>query len=172
MKKSRYFSELSFAYDGEINDLQTDSEGKTVFEARLKEKRQALAAILPMIEFSPEMVLPVFYGAFTFIDPSSVQAAVRCEPDDDDFPAWNELASGVSLAKWAPSLVDAVLAEPAGDAFMVAAAGIEYLRQFDSEASQSVGDGEEESEGDEEDADLAEQGDDWLAEQGFDSARG
>ena len=64
MKNSRYFSELSFSYDAEINDLLTDSEGNSVFKTRLMEKRKEIKSILPMIEFSPEMVLPVFYDGF------------------------------------------------------------------------------------------------------------
>ena len=56
MKKSRYFSDLIKNYIDEIDDLVTDSEGKSVLQKRLNEKRREIDAILPMIEFSPEMV--------------------------------------------------------------------------------------------------------------------
>lgn len=174
MKNSRYFSELSFSYDAEINDLLTDSEGNSVFKTRLMEKRKEIKSILPMIEFSPEMVLPVFYDGFSFPDPQAMVAAAMCEPDDEDFPGWDDLSSVITVETWARPLVDAVLAESAGEAFMVTAACLEFIRKFDSSAPVPVAvdeesDGENGDGGDDGDQDLAEMGDDWLAEQGFDS---
>jgi hypothetical protein len=179
MTHSRYFSELAFAYDGEINDLLTDSEGKTVFKARLAEKRRELTAILPMIEFSPEMVLPVFFDAFRFPNRPALLAACRCEPDEDDFPTWDALVTDLQIEDWAKPLIEQVLAESAGEMFMVSAACLEFIRQADNAApARAAKDDEEQdeendenSEGrdDDEDGDLAEMGDDWLAEQGFDS---
>ena len=69
MKKSRYFAELMESYSAEIDDLVSDSEGKSVLQKRLAIKRQELPAILPMIEFSPEMVAVAFYDAFTVKSP-------------------------------------------------------------------------------------------------------
>lgn len=173
MKKSHYFYELSAAYEAEIDDLFSDSEGKSALKARLKEKRQALKAILPMIEFSPEMVAPVFFDAFSFANKSLLQQLIQTEPDDGDFPAWATLAEHISLADWASPLLEHVLSEPAGDAFMVSVVGLEFMRlntgttaateQDSSQAERNLDDG------DDEDSDLAEAGDNWLAEQGFDS---
>lgn len=172
MNKSYYFAELAAAYDAEIQDLLSDSEGKSALQARLAEKRRELKALLPMLEFSPEMVVPVFYDALSFTDPHVLAATVCCEPEDGDFPAWDHLSPVISLANWALPLLETVLAEAAGDHFMVTVAGLEFLRKYDS-ASAAQADVEEK---DEEDADAAEQdlaeaGDDWLAEQGFDSAK-
>jgi hypothetical protein len=75
VKKSYYFAELSSSYDAEIQDLLNDSEGKSALKGRLKEKRQELASILPMIEFAPEMVVPVFYDAFSFANPKAMASS-------------------------------------------------------------------------------------------------
>ncbi|MBS1129743.1 MAG: hypothetical protein H6R16_745 [Proteobacteria bacterium] len=188
MKKSYYFAELSASYDAEIQDLLNDSEGKSALKLRLKEKRQELKSILPMIEFSPEMVVPVFYDGFSFPNPKAMAAAVMCEPDDGDFPSWDDVSAVVKLESWAAPYLAAVLAEGAGEAFMVTAACLEFIRKFDHSAPQSAskndddddeerGDEEDRSsrnsdeEGDDEDRDLAEAGDDWLGEQGFDSLK-
>lgn len=177
MNKSYYFSELSSSYDAEIQDLLNDSEGKSALKARLKEKRQELKAILPMIEFSPEMVVPVFYDGFSFTNPKAMAAAVMCEPEDGDFPCWDKLSSLVTVESWASPYVDAVLAESAGEEFMVTAACLEFIRKFDTAGQMPVADDEEtknennndDEDGDDDDRDLAEAGDDWLGEQGFDS---
>jgi hypothetical protein len=176
MKQSYYFAELASAYDAEIQDLLSDSEGKSALKARLAEKRQELKAILPMIEFSPEMVVPVFYDGLSFDNPKAMIAAIQCEPDDDDFPSWESLAADISFASWARPLVDAVLGESAGENFMVTVAGLEFIRQFDHSAPQKADDSEDEDaeknesdSDDDEDRDLGDAGDDWLADQGFDS---
>lgn len=173
MKNSYYFSELAASYDAEIEDLLTDSEGNSALNGRLRQKRQELQAILPMIEFSPEMVVPVFYDGFSFADPQAMAAAVMCEPDDDDFPSWEALASAITVEPWARPMVDAVLAESAGEVFMVTAACLEFIRKFDTSApAPAAGDEDASSDGKDEgdeDGDLAEAGNDWLADQGFDS---
>lgn len=182
MKKSYYFAELSSLYDAEIQDLLNDSEGNSALKARLKEKRQELKAILPMIEFAPEMVVPVFYDGFSFANPKAMAAVVRCEPDDGDFPAWDAVSPFVTVAAWAAPYLAAVLAERAGEAFMVTAACLEFIRKFDINAPQAASDDDEDSsrersddddgrDDDGEDRDLAEAGDDWLGEQGFDSLK-
>jgi len=179
VKKSYYFAELSSSYDAEIQDLLTDSEGKAALKGRLKEKRQELTSLLQMIEFCPEMVVPIFYDGFVFANNKAVAAAVTCEPDDDDFPTWDSLASSVKFESWAAPLVEAVLAERAGEEFMVTAACLEYIRKFDQSApapaadDESRGERNDDEDGGEEDEDrdLAEAGDDWMAEQGFDSVK-
>lgn len=177
MKKSPFFAELSAAYGAEIDDLSTDSEGKTVLSARLKAKRQQLETLVQMIEFAPEMVLPVFYGAFTFANAGALGHAVRCEVDDDDFPAWDELSQSLSLADWAVPLADRILAAGGGEQFMVMAAGIEFLRTRDTAAPadpepKEKNDFNEDADEDGDAEDLGEAGADWMAEQGFDSHNG
>lgn len=190
MKKSYYFAELASSYDAEIQDLLNDSEGKSALRARLQEKREQLGALLPMIEFSPEMVVPVFYDAFSFTAPKAMHAAIACEPDDDDFPDWDRLSAAFKLADWAQAYCDEVLADGAGETFMVTAACLEFIRKFEHSApapsrtdddEDKEDDGEQRREGrsgtsdgddaDDEDRDLAEAGDDWLGEQGFDSLK-
>lgn len=179
MKQSYYFSELSASYDAEIQDLLSDSEGKSALKARLAEKRQELASILPMMEFAPEMVIPVFYDGLSFTNPKAMTAAVRCEPDDGDFPTWDALSADIKFEAWARPLLAAVLAEGAGEEFMVTVACLEYIRKFDTAAPAAAAEDDEsrsekfddEDDGDDESRDLAEAGDDWLADQGFDSAK-
>lgn len=176
MKKSPFFEELSSAYFAELDDLTTDSEGKTVLSARLKEKRKQLDTLLQMIEFAPEMVLPIFYGAFSFTDLRAMSQALQCEPDDDDFPAWDELSRSLTLAEWATPLADRVLAAGGGEQFMVIAAAAEMLRNHDTAApapaAEEKNDFDEEGDEDGELGDLGEAGADWLSEQGFDSHNG
>ena len=81
MKISRYFSDLIKNYIDEVDDLVTDSGGRSVLQKRLDEKRREIDAILPMIEFSPEMVSVVFYGAFGFRSPEIMQQVVLSEFD-------------------------------------------------------------------------------------------
>lgn len=182
MKKSYYFAELSSSYDAEIQDLLNDSEGKSALKARLKEKRQELASILPMIEFAPEMVVPVFYDAFSFANPKAMAAVVDCEPDDGDFPGWDHVSPLVTVAEWAAPYLAAVLAERAGEEFMVTAASLEFIRKFDHSAPPAAAEDDEDEdrersddddgrEDDDGERDLAEAGDDWLGEQGFDSLK-
>lgn len=177
MKKSPYFYELSAAYEAEIDDLFSDSEGKSALKARLQEKRQALKAILPMIEFSPEMVAPVFFDAFAFPNKALCHQLIQAEPNEGDFPEWVTIADHISIADWAKPLVDMVLTDPAGERFMVSVAGLEFIRLYTGASTASAADSEKDSpnrsqnpdDGDDDDTDLAEAGDDWLAEQGFDS---
>lgn len=175
MKKSRYFSDLIKNYIDEIDDLVTDSEGKSVLQKRLNEKRQAIGAILPMIEFSPEMVSVVFYDAFDFRSPEIMQQVVLSEPGDTAFFAWTELESELTVSPWAEPLIEASLKVDGGDAFLVAAAALEFLRGRDSlsapmRESEPEAEKEDDDEGGDEDGsdDLNEAGADWLAEQGFD----
>lgn len=186
MKKSYFFDELSSSYDAEIQDLLNDSEGNSALKGRLKEKRQELKSILPMIEFAPEMVVPVFYDAFSFPNSGAMAAAVMCEPDEGDFPSWDDIRASIKVEAWAAPYVEAVLAEAAGEDFMVTAACLEFIRKFDHSAppaaakkdddedrdDDSRDNGRNDDDGsDDDDRDLAEAGDDWLGEQGFDSLK-
>lgn len=173
MKKSRYFSDLIKNYIDEIDDLVTDSGGKSVLQKRLDDKRREIDAILPMIEFSPEMVAVVFYGAFGFKSPEIMQQVVLSEPEDATFFAWAELESELTVSDWARPLIESSLKADGGDAFLVAAAALEFLRGKDSLAApmrESEVEKEDDDEGGDEDGldDLNAAGADWLAEQGFD----
>lgn len=178
MNKSRYFSDLLQSYNDEIDDLVTDSEGKSVLQKRLNDKRGAIDTILPMIEFSPEMVSVVFYGAFGFMSSEVMQQLVLNEPDDAGFLSWSALKPELTIAGWAEPLIELSLKAQGGDTFLVSTAALEYLRSKGSAATSASGrDGEKEQDGhaddgeesgDDEDRDLNEAGADWLAEQGFD----
>lgn len=175
MKKSRYFSDLIKNYIDEVDDLVTDSEGKSVLQKRLNEKRQEIDAILPMIEFSPEMVSVVFYDAFDFKSNEIMQQVVLSDPGDATFFAWTELESELTISAWAKPLIESSLKVEGGDAFLVATAALEFLRGKDSLAApmrESEAEAEEEKDNEENDEggsdDLNEAGADWLAEQGFD----
>lgn len=174
MKKSPYFSELIKNYIDEVDDLVTDSEGKSVLQKRLNEKRREIDAILPMIEFSPEMVAVAFYGAFDFNSAEIMQQVVLSEPGDSAFFAWSELESELTVSSWARPLIESSLKVNGGDAFLVTTAALEFMRGKDS-VSAPMRESEPEAEQEEDDDrdedgmdDLNEAGADWLAEQGFD----
>lgn len=174
MKKSFFFSDLSQRYNEELDDLLTDSEGKTVLNKRLNDKRQAIASILPMIEFSPEMVAVAFYGAFNFKSTEIMQQIVLSHPGDTNFLPWAVIQSELTIATWATPLITAALAAPGGDDFLVATAALEFLRQKDKVAAslealaEDANTGERGDEDDDEAHDLSEAGEQWLSEQGFD----
>lgn len=171
MKKSRYFSELSKSYLDEVDDLVTDSAGVSVLQKRLNDKRGAIGSILPMIEFSAEMVAVVFYDAFDFESPEIMLQIVQSEPDDSDFVAWDELETQLTVAAWAQPLIEASRQARGGEAFLVTAAALEFMRTRPSSHEQPVAEVGDESEANEDDGDedLSEAGADWLAEQGFET---
>lgn len=198
MKFSRYFQDLMLVYKAELDDLRSDSEGKDVLRHRLKEKREQLPFLLPMMESNPEMLASAFHGAFLFMNPLIFEALVSKEANK--LPAWKSLSASVKLESWAEKLAQLVLADPAGNTFLVTAACLEYLSRSQKTrgATSSIGDDVtdedgQEHDGDEDerlhengdldgnygrhgrddgddgdDMDLEEAGADWLAEQGFD----
>lgn len=191
MKFSRYFQELMLVYKAELDDLRTDSEGKDVMRHRLKEKREQLPFLLPMMAENPEMLATAFHGAFLFMNPLTFENLASKEANK--LPNWKSLAASVKLEPWADKLAKLVLAEEEGDRFLVTAACLEYLsRSHHTRASAAAEqeDGEDQEEQDEshedsdldgnygrhgrddgddgDDVDLEEAGADWLAEQGFD----
>ena len=176
MKKSRYFSNLFKSYVDEVEDLLTDSEGKFVLQKRLNDKRREIDAILPMIEFSPEMVSVVFYGAFTYTSPEIMQQLVLSEPDHSDFLTWAVLKQQLTVCDWAEPLIESSLKAPGGDTFLVATAALEFLRTHARSAAPlpeqaaEYGSGDEDSEDSADD--LGEAGANWLTEQGFESLEG
>ena len=175
MKKSRYFSDLFRSYLDEIDDLVTDSDGKSVLQKRLRDKRREMDALLSMIDFSPEMVAVVFYDAFDFHSADVMQRLVLSEPELSGFLAWDALKENLTVAPWAEALVEASLKAPGGDGFLVATAALEFLRNRDTfaapaEESRAERTRDDEDGGGDDDADdLGEAGADWLAEQGFET---
>ena len=173
MKKSNYFSELIKSYNVEIDDLVSDSAGHSVLQQRLNDKRHEIGAILPMIEYSTEMVAVIFYDAFDFKSPGIIQQIVLSEPDDTDFVAWEELKNELTVADWAEPLIDAALQVRGGDAFLVTAAALEFLRTRTSSFEPEPEVADEDDQGNDDDdgdaGDLSEAGADWLSEQGFET---
>jgi len=177
MQTSEYFLNLTALYEAEIEDLQSDTDGRNVLAKRLKEKRAQLPQLLPMLDYSPEMVAPAFFGAFSFASPAPMAEVLRRAPQDDGFPTWAALAPTVAVAPWAQPLVTTVLAEADGDTFLVVTAALEFLRRHGRAAvpadtppaapTRRLADEEDDNEQDD-GIDLAEAGNDWLAEQGFD----
>ena len=162
------------------NNLVTDSAGKSVLQKRLNDKRREIDAILPMIEFSTEMVAVVFYDAFDFSSPQLMQQIVLSEPDDSDFVGWDELKNELTVSEWAQPLVESALKVRGGDAFLVTSAALEFLRtktSFDAPEPEQVNEdeaGDEGNDGRDQDDDystddLSEAGAGWLSEQGFET---
>ena len=175
MKLSRYFSDLRKAYEAELDDLTSDSEGKDVLTKRLAAKRSEIGFLVQMLSYSPEMVAVVFHQGFRFVQPAVFEHLI-CQ-DADDLPDWDAIADAVELAPWAQDLVDTILTEPAGPWFMTLAAALEYMHARPGRASDEGGDDTDDE--DREDADedhdddddqraRDEAGADWLSDQGFD----
>ncbi|MDB5800459.1 MAG: hypothetical protein JWL63_1398 [Rhodocyclales bacterium] len=183
MRISHYFEDLNSAYSAELEDLQTDSEGKNVLPARLKEKRSQFSALMSMIDFAPEMVAPAFHGGISFINPHAMTLLSSTEPDE--FPAWDRLEDAVRFEPWAADLAAIALCEAGGEQFMTTVVCLEFLHERDSakSASKSASAAQAEAEeSDEEKEERGEQNDDledderdldeagagWMEEQGFD----
>ena len=176
MKKSNYFYELFKTYLDELDDLTMDSGGKKVLQKRLDEKRQQIDAILQMIEYSPEMVAVIFYGAFEYKFPKIMRHLVLIDPEELDLPEWAQLTQNLSVEEWAKPLISKVLEQEGGDAFLVCAAALEFMRTHDrhaedthdqESAEDSSDEGSDDAEGNGDD--LGEAGHNWLQEQGFDT---
>ncbi len=173
MKLSRYFANHARAYDAEMDDLVSDSEGKNVLDKRLKEKRSQLDFLVVMMDDSPEMLAAAFHQGFRFPNAKAMDQLVTLEPED--FPDWDTLAATISLAPWAVPLAARVLREPTGEIFMVVAACLEYLYTRADDRGAPVDDGEDDEDFDSEDGaeeqearDREDAGASWMEEQGFD----
>ena len=173
MSLSRFFSNLASAYDAEINDLVSDSEGKNVLAKRLADKRSQVGFLVHMMEDNPEMLAAAFHQGFGFPSSAYMENIVSLEPRA--FPAWSKVASAITLTPWAQALAATVLKEPTGAHFMTVAAGLEYLYQrADPRAQARDAEDDEDTERDEDEDelqeahDLEQAGGEWLVEQGFD----
>ena len=185
MKISRYFRDLRNAYEAELDDLTSDSEGKDVLRRRLADKRKEFGFLVQMVEVAPEMVAVVFHRGFRFAKPAALQALVGC--NEDNMPDWHSLGQAVTLEPDVVSLAQTVLDFPGGAHFLALAAGLEYL-QHHGHAAPAAQDDDEAEDGDESDdidddfddlsADDArdpstsrsreEASDNWLSDVGFD----
>ena len=171
MKLSRYFANHARAYDAEMDDLVSDSEGKNVLDKRLKEKRSQLEFLLMMMDDSPEMLAAAFHQGFRFPSPKAMDLLVALEPEE--FPDWDKLGLTITLTPWAQVMADRVLLEPTGEQFMVIAACLEYLYTRADDRGAPVEDDEEDDDQDidpeeQEARDREDAGAAWMEEQGFD----
>jgi hypothetical protein len=178
MTMTPFFLELHAAYQSELDDLATDSEGRDVLQQRLREKRREIGFLAQMMELSPEMVAVVFHRGFQFREPAVMEQLLTL--DADDLPDWDAIAEAVELAPWAQELADTILTEPAGPWFMTLAAALEYMHARPGRASDEGGDDTDDEDREDADEDQDDDGDDadqrardeagadWLSDQGFD----
>ena len=178
MSISPFFQELRTAYQAELDDLNSDSEGHYILDKRLAEKRQELSFLLQMMDLSPEMVAVVLHQAFEFHEPELMDHFITL--DADDLLSWDTLSEGVRIAPWAQPIVDQILTEPVGAWFMSVAAALEYMHGTPMRRSAGAADADEDLEnverGDQAESDeerdareREEAGNAWMVEQGFDS---
>jgi hypothetical protein len=190
MHISPFFHNLRSAYQAELDDLRSDSEGHDVLKKRLAEKRRELGFLVQMMELSPEMVAVVLHQALRFSSPAAMDHLVAQEADD--LPDWDGIRDTVDIAPWAQETVQTILKEPMGEWFMTIASALEYMQNrplTSAERAQLEAledeDGTEDRDArreerhddnhtedhDEEEADAQareDAGNDWLVEQGFD----
>ena len=190
MSTSTFFYNLRSAYQSELDDLRTDSEGHDVLRKRLAEKRRELGFLVKMMELSPEMVAVVFHQAFRFTSPAEMDYLVA--QDADELPEWGSISDTIEVVPWAREIVQTILKEPMGEWFMTIAAALEYMHHKPLTAAERALLVEDDDEDGKEDRDDArndrhddnhtedhdeeeanarareEAGNDWLTEQGFD----
>lgn len=189
MRISSFFHNLRSAYQAELDDLTSDSEGKDVLRKRLTEKRKELGFLLQMMEISPEMVAVVLHQAFRFTSPTAMDNLVAQEAED--LPEWDSLSGSIEIAGWARDMVQTIVQQPMGEWFMTVAAALEYLHNKPLTAAERghAPDADDEDQEDrdevrnerhddnhtedhdEEEADARareDAGNDWMVEQGFD----
>jgi hypothetical protein len=194
---SSYFHHLRNAYQAELDDLRSDSEGHDVLRKRLAEKRRELDFLVQMMELSPEMVAVVLHQAFRFTNPALMENVTSLE--SDELPEWSSLRDTIEVADWAHPVVERMEREPLGDWFLTVAAALEFMHHQPltaAERAQLAALEAEDADGDEAegkrdrdevrttrhedthtedfDEDVAdaqareEAGNDWLTAQGFD----
>jgi len=188
MKISPFFLQLRSAYQAELDDLSSDSEGRNVLRQRLAEKRKEINFLVQMIELSPEMVAVMFHQGFRFTLPAVLDQLLMTE--SEDFPDWDSLADAVQLAPWAQELAQVILKAPQGGWFMTVTAGLEYMyskpdtrlvarpdedEEDENESEDHEGEADSDDRLDALDADDEQEararedaGADWMVEQGFD----
>ncbi len=181
MSLSPFFHHLRSAYQAELDDLASDSEGTNVLAKKLAERRKELSFLMSMLELSPEMVAVVFHQGFRFKRTNVMEDLVRQE--SEELPEWDTLSDSVDLMPWAQNLAQQVLQQHAGPWFMSVAAALEYLLtkpdarfaqadDSDDEDGDDRDDIERDPDGMDEDERQSrvseEEGAAWMVEQGFD----
>lgn len=189
MSLSTFFHHLYRAYQAELEDLRTDSEGHDVLRKRLAEKRREMEFLVQMMEISPEMVAVVLHQAFRFSNPALMANLTTLE--SEDLPEWSAVSDSIAVADWARTIVDRVQSEARGEWFLTVAATLEFMHhqplsaaeraQLAASEDEEDGDDDKPARGDHEDVRDAdfddevadaqareEAGNDWLAAQGFD----
>lgn len=194
MNISPFFRHLRSAYQSELDDLTSDSEGKDVLRKRLAEKRKEIDFLIQMMALSPEMVAVIFHQGFQFKLPAVMDDLLSFE--SDELPDWDRLEGVITLTPWARDLANIVLKQPQGEWFMTVAAALEYMySKPDGRPATQHGDDEEEDDkhghkhdgendddvdgnadnhsefNDEDDKEAKaheKAGSDWMVEQGFD----
>ncbi|MCE1192171.1 MAG: hypothetical protein LWW96_08465 [Acidovorax sp.] len=159
MKLSPFFYDLRSAYQAELDDLVSDSEGKDVLRKRLAEKRAEMGFLVQMMDLAPEMVAVAFHKAFRFVQADAMERLLA--QGRDELPDWHSLGHAVALEPWAQSLAQTVLREPQGARFLAVAAGLEYLQQHARLAPAAALHDDDDAE--DEGADTAEHDDDYNA---------
>ena len=180
MSISPFFQELRIAYQAELDDLNSDSEGHYILDKRLAEKRKELDFLLQMLDLNPEMVAVVLHQAFEFTEPELMDHFITL--DAEDLLSWDALSEGIRIAPWAQTMVNQILAEPVGAWFMSVAAALEYMHgtpmrrgvsSNDADADedlQNVERGDQPEQDEEREArEREEAGNAWMVKQGFDS---
>jgi hypothetical protein len=178
MKLSDYFFELDESYRADLDDLRFDSDGRDVLQARLKDKRSQLKALLPLIGLDPVLVAPVFHGAFEFPAGGHHTVADLLGQYPGEFAPWQEVAAAVTVAAWAQPLVNTVLADAHGEDFLATVVALEFAlsrrlgprgEQADDEGDERDGHEDGDDRDDSDDSDEGEQlSEDYLEQQGFD----
>lgn len=184
MSLSPYFHDLQSAYEAEIDDLTSDSEGKDVLQRRLKDKRSGFPAIVGLLDTDMLLLAPAFHGAFQFPEHRTEPLEDLLSRSPGDFPPWAQIAGFVEVAGWARPMVELAMREPLGDDFMSTVVGLEYARLrhkggggaawAGSEAGEDASGEDRDYDGNAEEgeelgsADAESLGEDFLEEQGFD----
>lgn len=191
MNLSPAFQDLRAAYQAEIDDLTSDTEGRDVLRQRLADKRKSLDFLLQMTEVAPEMVAVVFHQGFRFTEPAVMDQVASLEIDD--VPDWDDLRGAVQVLPSAQALAETFLQQADGQRFMTIAAALVYLHDKPDARLQALSadadededadkdeDGRDRDDHDDESREYVdndddddarardEAGADWLAEQGFD----
>ena len=106
MTMTPFFLELHAAYQSELDDLATDSEGRDVLQQRLREKRHEIGFLAQMMELSPEMVAVVFHRGFQFREPAVMEQLLTLEADE--FPDWDDVLVAVQLHHFQSVLINGI----------------------------------------------------------------
>lgn len=180
MSLSRYFHALRDGYFAELDDLSQDSEGRDVLAARLRDKRDAFATLVDLLDVDPLMAAPALHGAFALTGARTPALEDLLDRDPERFLPWSEVSAPVQVAAWAVPLIERALGHEQGETFLCTVLGLEYLHareRFGATAGAGPdaplngareGDEDDDIDGDaDRDADGT-LGEDFLEQQGFD----